>query len=90
MSNVELNTFIDGLYDLGLVKFGEYQLSSGLVTPVYFDLRSIVSSPKLLKQAAKLFSSYIRENNIDYDVLCGVPFGACSLATVFKINRPFY
>jgi uridine monophosphate synthetase len=86
MSNDELNNFIDGLYDLKLVKFGEYVLGSGLVSPVYFDLRSIISSTKLLKQASKLFANYIQENKINYDVLCGVPFGASSLATAISLE----
>ena len=44
----ELETFMDGLFDLGCIKFGDFVLSSGLKTPVYFDLRILISCPKLL------------------------------------------
>ena len=48
MFKAELEEFMEQLYDVGCVKFGEFVLSSGLVTPVYFDLRIIVSFPNLL------------------------------------------
>jgi orotate phosphoribosyltransferase len=79
----ELEAFMDGLYELGCVKFGEFILSSGLRTPVYFDLRILISCPRLLQQAALLFQKYMIEHNLEYDVICGVPYGACGLATVF-------
>lgn len=36
------------LYDIQAVKFGEFKTKVGLKTPVYFDLRVIISHPKLM------------------------------------------
>lgn len=36
------------LYDVQALKFGDFKTKVGLRTPVYFDLRVIISYPKLM------------------------------------------
>lgn len=46
--NEKLKSFSIELFKVNGIKFGEFKTKVGLMTPVYCDLRVIVSYPKLM------------------------------------------
>uniref|UniRef100_A0A0N5B6F2 Uridine 5'-monophosphate synthase n=1 Tax=Strongyloides papillosus TaxID=174720 RepID=A0A0N5B6F2_STREA len=81
---------LEALLERNVVKFGEYYLKSGQKSPIYIDLRGLISSPKILSLAAESLCSQIKESNIQFDYVVGVPYAALPLATLVcdRLEKP--
>ncbi|XP_076858257.1 uridine 5'-monophosphate synthase [Brachyhypopomus gauderio] len=87
MDDTELDDLIVKLYDTEAVKFGTFTLKSGLTSPVYFDLRVIVSYPDLMSQVSSLLWRRAGAGGARFDCACGVPYTALPLATIFCVTE---
>lgn len=72
------------LYDIGAIKFGSFTLKSGIISPIYIDLRESISYPPLLQAIAEAMWSKVADRN--FDRLCGVPYTALPLASYLSIK----
>lgn len=76
------------LFDIGAVRFGGFKLKSGLISPIYVDLRLLVSQPRLLAQIAQQMA--ILAGAIAFDRLAAIPYAALPIgvAVSLAMNRP--
>ncbi|KAG5852448.1 uridine 5'-monophosphate synthase [Anguilla anguilla] len=77
-----LDDLIIKLYEVKAVKFGTFKLKSGITSPIYFDLRVIVSHPSLMNQVSNLLFQCATNAGLKFKNVCGVPYTALPLATI--------
>ncbi len=77
------------LYDIGALKFGEFTFKSGIVSPMYIDLRLFISYPKVLKKVVNIYAGLLKD--LTYDRLAGVAYAALPIAGAvsLEIERPW-
>ena len=81
--NANLAALADGLLSAGCIKFGEFTLKSGLKSPIYIDLRQIITYPKLLEQIGQAYLPLLKE--LKFERLAGLPYAAIPIATAISL-----
>jgi orotate phosphoribosyltransferase len=77
------------LHSIGALKFGDFTFKSGIVSPMYLDLRLLISYPKIFKKVIKLYVELLAD--LKYDRLAGVAYAALPIAGAIslEIERPW-
>jgi uridine monophosphate synthetase len=84
LSDPLLSSLSDGLLSAGCIKFGSFTLKSGLQSPIYIDLRQIISVPKLLDQVARAYLPPLAK--LKFSRIAGLPYAAIPIATAIALQ----
>ncbi|WP_375793656.1 orotate phosphoribosyltransferase [Chlamydia sp. 12-01] len=75
---------VGNLYRIGAIRFGDFNLSDGQKTPIYVDMRLVISCPDVLQTIASLI--WRLRPSFNSSLLCGVPYTALALATCISLK----
>ena len=80
--------FAQQLHALGALQFGEFTLKDGSVSPVYCDLRLLISDPRTLKSAATHYGRVL--SALAYDRIAAIPYAGLPIgaAVALEVARP--
>ncbi len=82
-TNPKLHSLADSLLEAGCIKFGEFTLKSGLTSPIYIDLRRIITHPKLLADIAQAYLPVL--SILEFSRIAGLPYAAIPIATAISL-----
>jgi uridine monophosphate synthetase len=96
-------SLITSLYDIGCVKFGQFKLKSGLMSPIYIDLRLLVTHPAVLKQVAQVMAQKITEtrsqkpdsglwtldSGLSFDRLAAIPYAGLPIGVAVALETGY-
>ena len=78
----------EALHRIGAVRFGEFRLKDGRLSPFYLDLRGLVSHPRLLGDIGRALAQ--RAATLVYDRIAGLPYAGLPIGVAMSLanNRP--
>jgi len=96
MSNQWTTDFLDLALDYQALRFGQYTLKSGRVSPYFFNA-GLISDGQGLDRLARCYAAAIQASGLEFDMLYGPAYKgiplvaavAISLARDFNCNLPF-
>lgn len=80
VSQATLTEVANELHAHGLIKFGEFKLKSGIMSPFYIDLREVQSYPSTLRAVTKAYGELLADKPA-HTLLAGIPEAGVPLAT---------
>lgn len=77
--------FIEMSIQIGALKFGEFELKSGRVSPYFFNM-GLFSTGQTIKNIGNFYASALEESNIEFDMLFGPAYKGITLTSVMSAS----
>lgn len=84
MPVIDKESLIVNLDEMGAVKFGEFTLKSGETSPVYLDLRLLVSRPATLRRVARMMQA--ASSDLNFDRVAAIPMAGLPIGVAFSLT----
>src|SRR3989338_2601838 len=72
------------LHHIGAIQFGDFTLKSGMKSPIYIDLRLLISYPEVLNQIADAMC--VLAKPLKFNRIAGIPYTALPIATAISLK----
>ncbi len=79
----QLEALVLILHDIGAIRFGQFTLHSGRISPIYLDLRLLASFPAALRQAAAAYRPMLEQ--LSFDLLAATPLAGLPIGTAISL-----
>src|SRR4030042_281227 len=84
IESAEIEELALALHEAGCVQFGQFKLKSGLISPIYVDLRLLVSQPRLLRRGGEVVAK--RAPTFKFDALAAIPYAALPIGVAVSLE----
>ena len=80
-----MDKLILDLFNKNCIKIGKFNLKNGTTSPIYIDLKNIISYPSLINTVTDLI--WEKMKTLEYDCISGIPYGAIPVASILSANK---
>jgi len=80
----DVRRLANALFEAGCVQFGEFTLHSGASSPIYVDLRRLVTHPRVMTLVAGVYAGLLRD--LTYDRIAAIPYAALPIGTAVALH----
>jgi orotate phosphoribosyltransferase len=81
----DIREMILNFEQIGMLNFGSFTFKSGIKSPIYVNMRILISYPKIMKQVAKIYSRLLED--VKYDRLGGIPYAGLPITEAISLER---